>query len=351
MKRVLSAVLAIIMLLSFCACAGVGEDAKNTVEVTDYTGRTVKVPENPERVVALYPFVGHTITMLGDIDKIVGASGIHKDVLIHMVNPEIANVPVPYKEGAINIEELAALDADVVFIRNDTAVVEEEIAKLKKLGVTYVTVDFSTIDELKEGVTLVGKVMNRTEEAQAYVDFVDSTLALVDERLEGLAEEDKVMVFHSVNEATRTDAEGDICIEVMERAGLKSASAENGLKAQGSKNYTTIEEIYNWDPDAIICNEIDVTKYILEDSKWAGLSAVANGKVYTLPVGATRWCHPSSMEPHLAVLTLAKMFYPERFEDIDLESYVDKQYKEFFGLELDDKTIKSILAGEGMRVE
>ena len=50
------------------------------------------------------------------------------------------------------------------------------------------------------------------------------------------------------------------------------------------------------------------------------------------------------------MLAVAYTFYPEKFSGFDMEKYVSDYYKEYFGLDLDKKTVKKILAGEGMRV-
>lgn len=52
----------------------------------------------------------------------------------------------------------------------------------------------------------------------------------------------------------------------------------------------------------------------------------------------------------MGVLAVATMFYPEKFQDLDLAEYTVDYYETCFGLELDDKTIARILTGEGMRI-
>ncbi|MGN0704783.1 MAG: ABC transporter substrate-binding protein, partial [Lentihominibacter sp.] len=190
----------------------------------------------------------------------------------------------------------------------------------------------------------------KQEKAQQYISFFDDTISMVDERLEDVDIEDAPEVYHSVNEATRTDPEGTICSEIMERAKVRDISVDKGTLSTGKNAYITLEEIYNWDPDAIIANEYSVTDYVLSDSKWEGLTAVKEKKVYTLPVGATRWCHSGSMEAHMGVLAVAVQFYPDRFKDLDMKEYTRDYYKTYFDLDLDDQTLDKILAGEGMRV-
>ncbi|MEI3502793.1 MAG: hypothetical protein V8Q42_03700 [Anaerovoracaceae bacterium] len=64
----------------------------------------------------------------------------------------------------------------------------------------------------------------------------------------------------------------------MNRAKVRDISVDKGTVADGKNAYVTLEEIYNWDPDAMINNESSVTEYILSDTKWKGLSAVKNKK-------------------------------------------------------------------------
>lgn len=298
----------------------------------------------------MYASTGHMMVMLDVGDRIVGCpTGIKTDVLMVEKCPEISEAAVPYQEGSINVEELMRIDADLVLLRYTTALNEGEVEKLDDLGIPYVVVDYMTLEELEEAVTLMGEVFNKQEKAAEYINFSHETIDMVQERLGDIPRDQWPEVYHSVNEAIRTDAVGDMCGDIMNLACVKSISIEKGVQGGGDKTYTTLEEIYKWDPDAFLANEASVTDYILSDSKWVGLTAVKNNEVYTLPVGATRWCHPGSIEAHMAVLDIAIKFWPEKFTDFDLAAYTEDYYKTYFGLDLDDETIENILAGRGMR--
>lgn len=353
-KRRISCIFIVMMMLAvFTACGSGTETAgdSRTKMVTDCAGRTVEIPYEPQRVACLYASTAHMMAMLDEGDKIVGApNGVKSDVLMQMKYPQIVDTATPYQEGSINIEELARIEADLALVRYSTAENEGETEKLDDLGIPYVVVDYTTMDELEEAIDVMGQVFGREDKAQEYIKFSEDTVKMVTDRLADVPEESRPDVYHSVNEAIRTDGEGDICSEIMSMAAVRNVAAENGVKTGGDKTYVTLEEIYRWDPDAFIDNESSVTEYIMTDSKWAGLSAVKNKAVYTLPVGATRWCHPGSMEAHMGVLAVAVQFYPDRFSDIDMKSYTAEYYERFFGLQLDDETVEKILSGEGMRV-
>lgn len=351
--QITAVILALLVLFSAVSCTRTENKASagKTKTIVDCSGRKVEIPQNPKHVACLYATAAHMMAMLDEGDKISGApNGVKFDVLMEMKYPEIKDAAVPYQEGSINGEELLRTNTDLALVRASIAENEGETEKLDKLGIPYVVVDYTNTAELKTAVSVVGTVFNKEEQAGAYISFLEDTISLVKRRLKTVKEKEMPQVYHSVNEATRTDAQGDISSQIMNLAGVKDISIEKGTISGGEKTYTTLEEIYKWDPDAVVANESSVTEYILTDSKWKGLKAVKEKKVYTLPVGATRWCHPGSMEAHMGVLAIASQFYPDQFQDVDLKAYTKDYYETYFNLKLDDHTLEKILSGQGMRI-
>lgn len=347
---ILAIVFAMAAAFAFTGCGGSEAGSVRGKTITDCAGRQVEIPENPERLACLYATAAHMMAMLDEGDKIVGCpNGVKSDVLMQMKYPEITETATPHQEGSVNVEELLRTDTELALVSQSLAASEGEMQKLEKLGIPYVVIDYRTIDELRQAVKVAGEVFGREDRTRAYIDFFDDTLAMVEQRISDVDISRAPAVYHSVNEAIRTDPEDSICAEIMQRAKVVDISASKGTASTDKNAYVTLEEIYKWDPDAFIANEYAVTDYILTDSKWRGLTAVKNKKVYTLPVGATRWCHPGSMEAHMGVLAVARQFYPGEFGDFDMEEYTADYYSEYFGLELDDEMIDKILAGEGMR--
>lgn len=352
MKKVLALFLTLLFAVSAAACGNAGRSTSSgaTKTITDFIGREVKVPEDPQRIVCMYASTAHMLAMLDKGDKIVGAAdGVTRDQLMLTKYPAIEDVPTPYHSGSVNAEEVLALDPDLLFIREDLYSSEGEREKLDKLGIPYVVVDYYTLDELKKAIRVTGAAVGEEEKAEAYIAYMEKAIADVGAKLQGLSDEEKVRVYHSLNQATRTDIRDGICAEIMDAAGVIDVSATAGMTDIGKNVTVTLEQIYNWDPAAILCNEYAVTDYINAQEKWGGLQAVKDKKVFTLPIGATRWGHHGSMEPQMAVLYIAQLFYPDRFPDLDLGATVKQYYADYFGMQLDDATLTKILAGRGMR--
>ena len=355
MRRVQQTAAALLLLLSIllCAgCAGTGDNASSggTRAVKDCVGRTVNVPEHPQRVICMYASTAHMMAMLDEGDKIVGAAdGVRRDQMMVTKYPSIKDVKTPYHEGAVNIEETIALDPDLMLIKQEMYESEGEREKLDNIGVPYLVVDYYSLSELKTAITVMGEAFGKPEKAQQYIAFMEQTIDDVRKRVGDVPEEQKPRVFHSITESTKTDIVDSLCAEIMDLAGLVDVSAAAGVTDLGKNATVTLEQIYAWDPDAIVCNEYAVTDYILANQRWNGLKAVQNKAVYTLPIGATRWCHHGSMEPQMGALFLAMKFWPDRFQDIDIKSLIRDYYAEYFGMSLDDATIDKILSGHGMR--
>jgi iron complex transport system substrate-binding protein len=322
------------------------------VTVTDFIGRQVQVPEKVERIACLYAYTGHVVTMLGKGSDIVAVvEGLKRDVMMTEMSPGIRNAVVPSAEGAVNIEELVKVNPDLVFIRNDTAQSKGEIEKLEKSGIPYLVVEFRNIKEQMYSIEMIGKAIGAPEQAKKYNDYYQRCIDLVQTRVAGIPEKERVRVYHSVNEATRTDARDTLPADWLNVAGVINVSVNENLKLLGNKYYASLEQILMWDPEVILANEAGVADYILTNKQWSALSAVKNKKVYQMPNGVSRWGHPGSLETPLAILWTAKTIYPDLFTDLDMVAETKAFYKDFFRYEVSDDEVAKILSGIGMRAK
>lgn len=351
MKKKSAALLLILSLLLslLSACSEVTAEPVPMRTVTDMLGRTVSVPEDPQQICALNPFCAPFVVAFGLGDRMKATvNAIKRDVLIQSICPSLKDAVVVKNSGVINAEALLELGVDLIFLEESTYADEDERAKLDAISIPYIVLRNDTIQNALDSVLLMGEILNARARARDYVAYYLDTLDLVSRTVADIPEEDRPTLYHAVNEATRTDYEGSITAEWIAYTGAENVSLSAPLTMDGGSAYTTLEQIFVWDPEIIICNEPGVAEYILTDSKWQGLSAVTNGTVYQMPVGITRWGHPNSVETPLALLWLTELLYPEAL-DIDLAAETKQFYKTFFDFETDDETVAAVLSGEGMR--
>lgn len=314
-------------------------------------GRSVEVPIEVKRVACLYAFSGHVMAMLGQGDKIVAVpDGLKRDVLFNQMVPNIANASVPIVSSTINIEELLNSKPDLVFIQKTTALNAGEVEKLDKFSVPYLVVDYGSIEEQQNAIRVIGQALGVEAKAQEYNAFYQACVEKVEKTSSQILEEKRVRVYHSVNEATRTDVPGSLPADWLKRTGAVNVALDKSLRLVEGKYYASLEQIVLWNPDLILANEPGVAAYITGNPQWASLKAVKDQNVYQMPIGISRWGHPGGLETPLAMLWTAQLLYPQLFTDLDMHKETRDFYKRFFNFELDEASVNHILAGQGMRL-
>ncbi|WP_342433336.1 ABC transporter substrate-binding protein [Neobacillus sp. FSL H8-0543] len=347
--------LCLLFILTACSLEGKADiqnkKADNdSTSVIDYLGREVTIPKEVNRIACLYAYTGHVVTMLGEGEKIVAVNGgLQRDTLLLEMNPAIEKAAVPVLNGKLNIEELATSNPDLIFIQESTANDKGEVRKLEELKIPYLVVNFNNIKEQQQSVEMIGKAIGQTEKAKQFNDFYNEAITMVTQRVKDIPEKDRVRVYHSINEATRTNYPGSLPAEWIKLVGAINVSDDENLKMFENKYFASLEQILLWDPDVILVNQEGVSDYILDSPQWQTLTAVKNKEVFQLPNGVSRWGHPGGLETALAILWTAKTLYPGKFEDIDMEEVTGKFYEDFFNYPLSPELSRKILTGKDMR--
>lgn len=345
--------LVLVLALTGCNNGQIGSKIpvdKKTQLITDSVGRQVEVPVNPERIACLCPESAYALAMYGQGNKIVATTGgMQRDLLLVEMYPHIKGLPIPKTSGVINIEELINTRVELVFVKGDTTSNEAEMEKLNKVKIPVIALQYASMAEQQYALQMVAKIVGSEEKGQRYTEFYQQMIAEVQERVAAVPNKDRIKIYHSVSEATRTDTTGTLAADWTKAAGVINVSVGQSLKFMDGDHYAGLEQILLWDPDYILVNDPNVAGYIMGHEHWRPLQAVKNNRVLPLPNGISRWGHTSSLETPLAALWTAKLAYPQLFNDWDMVEATRDFYQEFFDWQLDDATIEKILSGRGMR--
>lgn len=345
-------VLIFILSLGGCSDNNTVNEAKkdNSITITDCIGREVHVPEKVEKIGCLYAISGHVVTMLGEGEKIVAVnSGLKRDKMLTKICPHILEALEPKVSGSVNIEELVKSDPDVVFISSEMARNKKETKKLEKFGIPYLAIEFKNMEEQQNMINMIGRVIGREKKAERFIKYYDENIRMISQRVKNIPEEKRPRVYHSVNEATRTDTADTLPADWIKLVGVTNVSVDKELRFVDNEYYASLEQILLWNPDVILVNEDGVDQYIRTKDQWKSIKAVKDGRVYLMPNGVSRWGHPNSIEIPLTLLWTAKTFYPDYFGDVDMEKLTKEFYMDFFNYELKDEEIQQILSGKNMR--
>lgn len=347
------ALLFITMLLSGCSQPGsTASDNTPTHTITDSAGRQVEIPTEIKKAAVLDAFMTEAIVMSQGGEQIVSCpAGTKRNVLLKEIYPEIETAVTVTSSGVINAEALMELKPDVVLIKREIYQSEAEAQKLDKLGIPYVVVSYDNMAEQIEALRLIASVMGGrvAQNMETLCQEYERVITLCEERSARIPESERVKVYHSITEAVRTDGENSLGSDWIKTVGCTDVSVGSELKSEGDDYYASIEQIFVWDPDVVICNDASTAEYFKTNEKFQGLRAVRENQVYNIPIGFTRWGHQGSCETFFGMLWLGTTVYPEVYGDIDLRAEVTDFYQNVAGIQVDDALWDKILSGRDIR--
>jgi aspartate carbamoyltransferase regulatory subunit len=252
----------------------------------------------------------------------------------------------------VNLDMLGYIDPNITVnvIRNGERVEKKKLELPKKL-VNLIHCKnprcITTAESQLDAIEVLGRAFDAEDKASQYTAWCRSVYDEV-AKAAGKYTGTPVRLYHAVNEAVRTDEKDGYCAQWIALTGAENVSVSGELEQEGNKSYTTLEEIYNWDPDMIICNEAGVDDYILTDDKWQGLRCVREGEVYQIPVGVSRMGHPTSSETPLALMWLMNLLHPDLYP-IDFTEELISYYDTFYDYPISEELAEAMMEGDEMR--
>lgn len=333
--------------LGVAGAAGQPSDAwadEATRTVVDMAGNEVEVPEELDNMFDAYPVNCGIVSMLGGSDTmqyILPRLQSDNWAWLRELDPSYNGKPTIGEDANASAEEVLTIDPDVVIISNkDTA------ATYVEAGIDVFMVTAPTTDDFFQAVLKTGELLGgeASEKAQQYVDYYQSNIDLVAERIADIPEDERPTVYYvGGTTAYNTSVSGN-GLEFVTNAGGRFALSAEDL---GEGREVTPEQLVAADPDVIIVgtnNRAKGYESLMGDEALTGLTAIQDGQVYKTPQGTLPW-DTYGPEQSMAVLWMAKTLYPDRFEDIDLVAEMKWFYETFYGYELSDEYAQLMLDG------
>jgi len=296
-------------------------------EIVDTLNNTVRIPRKPERVVDFISYV--TLTAFGVLDKLVGVSKYAKtNILVKTAYPEIENVPSPGSSFSVNIENLTALNPDLVIIWPYKPDVIEQI---ESLGIPVVKVKLYDINDVKRLIWMIGSIFELRDRAKELIDDMNYIIGFIQERVKDIPSDQRVKVLYLWSKTTKVQGGKGTVHGFITLAGGINVAAKD--LPESSYVEVDIESIIAWNPEVIVIwyhakyNE----STILNDPLWQSIDAVKNGRVYKEPY-YEHW----GVDCTLFILWLAKQLYPDVFSDVDFMAMANEYYMKWYGINYSD---------------
>ena len=322
----------------------------NAKTVTDLTGKKVTIKDNPTRI-AIVPIPWASLTYLvdGDSSKIIGMNPSSKEAydisILKDLAPNMKKVNTAFVDSDFNInyEELALLKPDIVIVwdfQNDA------IEKLAKLKIPAVAIKYGTLENVQEGIKLLGDILNRQEKAQKLINYHKDTNKYLASKTKKLENIKRKKILYLINPQLTVSSGNSVTNIMIDMAGGENVAKD--ITTGGSWSKVTMEQIIKWNPDIIILSNFDkilpedIYNNKFEGQDWSKINAVKNKKVFKAPIGIYRWDAPSAETP-LMIKWIAKVAAPEVFNDYNIRKDIKDFYLEFFNYKLTDEQLNFIL--------
>lgn len=368
-KTSIAVLLVLMMLMTACGQSQTDESTTNETETTSEQQSQKEAQTNGESITVVDQY-SREITIEGPIERVLCMQHHSLDIILELqaqekvigvmqswenllgsyiadIYPEISSLPTPGEMKEYNIEEVLALEPDVIIASNQLS--DESIEQLDALGIPVVVITLYVADReqastihpdlidpdeaytegLKQAIEILATITDTEERGEELWDYVVTNRAIVSEHLEAIPEEDRIKVYMA-NEDMYTYGTGKYVGVAMEKAGAK-----NVAETISGYQQVTVEQIVEWNPEVIFVQSrySEVLDEIQNDERWSSIDAVEEGNLLLAPDYTKPWGNPAPESMALGELWLAKTLYPEAFEDVDLDEMVSYFYRHFYGVE------------------
>ena len=350
---------------------GVISVTAQAVTVTDIAGRTVTVPDDVQRVVLGEGRLFFALSLLEGqkpFDRIVGWQGDFRKLdpqtyaTYQAKFPQIDKIPLIGNTSADSIspEKVLTLNPQLAIFGlsgHGPGKESELVNQLQKAGVPVVFVDFRTspLKNTLPSMELLGKVLNREQQAQDYIRFYQDNIKRVTDVTKDIPEQDKPKVFielraSTADECCRSAGNGNMGDFIDQAGGVNIAKP----LLPGPLGQLNLEKVIASQPDVYLVSgggkpakagdpqpaglvlgaqttpeqASASLKPLLARKGISTLKAVEDGRSFGI------W-HNYYNSPYnvLAVQFFAKAFYPQKFADLNPQQTQKQLYKQFLAVE------------------
>ena len=269
----------------------------------DDAGRDVTIDHAPKRIISHIPPITETLFALGLDDRLVGVSDYCDYPEEAKEKPSVGNYWNP------SLENIVALEPDLVLTDGHS----ETIAPLDDLGIPFLIIDPTNIDEIFESIELLGRATGERSAAETLTKEMRDGFTKTTDKV---ADTTPVRVIYLVD-ATEinnpwTAGPGSFPDYLITMAGGTNIAARAG----SAWAQISIEEIVDADPEYIILPGTHGTAFtprevLEENAAWRETTAVKEGNIFIVEGDLVEGFGPRIVQ---GLEELAKIIHPELFD-------------------------------------
>ncbi len=270
-------------------------------EVTDETGRTIRIPQSIHRIVSLAPSLTETIYALGLQERLVG-------------DTDYCDFPPEAQKktkvgGAINpsLEAIAALHPDLVLVTKSLNRLDT-VHALAELGIPSYATDPHTVDDIISSTQRLADLLGEPDAGVAIAKDLERRLADTQQRIASLPQ--RRVLFVVWTEPLISIGKDTFIADALLRAGAISI-----VDSSQSWPQVSLEEVVRQQPDFLIFAESHAeaappdVEALASLPGWRILDAVRNHHYVLVSDAVNR----PALRIVAAIEDLAKQIHPEAF--------------------------------------
>ena len=356
MKRILTLLLAALMLLSTaCAAAKTPEapaptEAPKAAEApesaaaapaqtappttrtfTDSVDRTVAVPCTIDKVAVSGPLAQIVLFALCP-DKLAGIASKWDETAEQFFDRKYYDLPVLGQlyggKGELNLETLLTSGAQIVIDVGEPkkTIVEDLDALQQQTGIPFVHITALTAS-MGDAYRKLGELLDMPTEAEALAAYCDKVYAQTVE-IAGAVEK-RNLLYVTGDQGLNVIAQGSYHAEIIDLLGNNLAVVESP-SSKGTGNEVDMEQILLWDPEVILFAPESIYGDVKNRPEWQAVTAIRNGEYYEVPFGPYNWMgFPPSVQRYLGMLWMSELLYPEAAQ-LDMFAAVQEYFELFY---------------------
>jgi len=241
------------------------------VTVTDDEGTDVTIPAEPLRIVSLTPATTETLFAIGAGDRVVGKVEDVADF-----PPEASDIPVVATYAGVDIEQIVALDPDLVLAGGSGLTQGDAVEQLRRASIAVLVTYPTSVDAALDGIRLVGEAVGAADAAASLVETIQEDLDTISAVAATATTTPRV--FYEI------DVTGGIFTPPVDSIYGEMFSLANATQIGGNASYSiSLEELVAADPQVILLGDgaYGVTADAVKAREgWGGMTAVVDGAIF-----------------------------------------------------------------------
>ena len=296
-----SSILLALAFLLYLSCA-----AKSTPgNIVDGLGRSVAIEKIPQRIISLSPSNTEILFALGLDDKVVGVTEYCNYPQAAATKPKVGGF------STVDIEKVVSLEPDLVLATNIHS--KTVIPALEKLGLTVVALKPTSLPEVLDSITVVGKITGQNKQATKLVSDLRSRIEAITDKTQTLSSNQNPRVFYVTwHDPLMTAGMGTLADDVIANAGGQNIASD----ISGDKTIDLETVIYR-DPQVIVASvgmgtgEDLPWQYVQTEPRLKNTQALLNDRIYKIDGDLIHRPGPRIVE---ALEQMAFFIHPELFK-------------------------------------